>query len=548
MDESDPNRPAARLDADHPAVQRIVRIVDCAVLAPTAADILEELNLSGAGEQSHSEGAFHPLSAAASTEARVDTPALTRGVDPPPPRELGYDEKELNKKFALVVMGGKAVIIAHQPEARLQDQKQFWSKDAFHTYFANQKTEIRDHDGKIKVLTFSQRWMSSAGRRTYEGIEFHPNPDGDPGTPGYFNLWEGFAVKPAPERDPLRYKTFRDHLLVNVCRGDENHFRWVFGYFAHIVQRPRDRIGTALVMCGKMGSGKTKVGEIIGRLFPAHYFLVDDARYVTGQFNAHMATCLLLQADEAVWAGDKAAEGRLKGLITSSIQQIEAKGVDPIRLPNYVRLIMTSNEEWVVPAGKDERRFCVLDVDGRCAQNHDYFREMDEELAAGGLQHLLADLLAFDLSQVNLRLPLRTEALLEQKLRSLDSIESWWVARLIAGATTRHASTWRREVPTQTLFNDYIATSDKVGMKRKQEETSFGMKMRKLVPGLAKVRRTTEAEDEDGSTVTKRVWCYRLPFLSEARAGFERLVGQEMAWPAEEDTSEGAAPGEEVEF
>ena len=53
---------------------------------------------------------------------------------------------------------------------------------------------------------------------------------------------------------------------------------------------------------------------------------------MTGQFNAHMASCLLLQADEAVWAGDKAAEGRLKGLITSPIQQIEAKGVDPIRL------------------------------------------------------------------------------------------------------------------------------------------------------------------------------------------------------------------------
>ena len=110
------------------------------------------------------------------------------------------------------------------------------------------------------------------------------------------------------------------------------------------MQRPRERIGVALVMRGLMGSGKTKIGEVMGSLFPRHYFLVDDPRYVTGRFSAHMATCLLLQADEAVWAGDKAAEGRLKGLVTSTIQQIEAKGIDPIRLPNYVRLIMTSNE------------------------------------------------------------------------------------------------------------------------------------------------------------------------------------------------------------
>src|SRR6202012_4096188 len=145
-----------------------------------------------------------------------------------------------------------------------------------------------------------------------------------------------------------------------------------FGFFAQMVQRPRERLGIALVMRGKMGSGKTKVGEVIGALFPRHWFLVDDPRYVTGQFNAHMMSCLLLQADEAVWAGDKAAEGRLKGLITSRTQMIESKGIDPVQVANFVRVIMTSNEGWVVPAGVDERRFLVLDVGSGCEQNHAY--------------------------------------------------------------------------------------------------------------------------------------------------------------------------------
>mgnify|MGYP000856866344 CR=1 FL=1 len=51
-------------------------------------------------------------------------------------------------------------------------------------------------------------------------------------------------------------------------------------------------------------------------------------RYLVGQFNAHLASCLFLQADEGFWAGDKQAEGRLKGLITSEYQMIELKGVD----------------------------------------------------------------------------------------------------------------------------------------------------------------------------------------------------------------------------
>src|SRR6202012_732780 len=136
-------------------------------------------------------------------------------------------------------------------------------------------------------------------------------------------------------------KPFLDHRPNEVCDGDPELFKYVFGWMAHIVQEPRERLGAAIVLRGKRGTGKSKVGEVLGSLFSSHYFQVDDARYITGQFNAHMASCLLLQADEAVWAGDKAAEGRLKGLITSEMQMIESKGVDPIRLPNYVRVIMT---------------------------------------------------------------------------------------------------------------------------------------------------------------------------------------------------------------
>jgi hypothetical protein len=287
-----------------------------------------------------------------------------------------------------------------------------------------------------------------------------------------------------------------------------------------MVKRPRERMGVALVLRGRMGSGKTKVGEVFGLLHPRHYFLVDDPRYVTGNFNAHMAACLLLQADEAVWAGDKSAEGRLKGLITAPIQQIESKGFDAIRLANYVRLVMTSNEDWVVPAGKDERRFCVLDVDPRCAQNHEYFAEMDQELAEGGLEHLLGDLLAFDLDSVNLRQIPRTEALLEQKIRSLDSVESWWFS------TTRNSSEWLSEISKTELFDDYIASAHEIGIRRKQPRIAFGIKFKTLVP-LMQVSRPLR---ENGN----RPWCYRMPRLHEGRAHFDELVGQSVAWPPDD--------------
>lgn len=366
------------------------------------------------------------------------------------------------------------------------------------------------------------------------------NPDGAPATPGYFNFWSGFAVTPS---ETGTWNIFRDHLRTNVCNEDDSHFQWTLAGLAHLVQRPRERIGTALVLRGGMGVGKSKVGEVIGSLFPAHYFQVDDPRYITGQFNFHQASCLLLQAEEAMWAGDKTAEGRIKGLVTSSQQMVEAKGVDPIRFQNYVHVLMTSNEDWVVPAGVGERRFFVMDVNPRCAQNHDYFRDMDAELATGGRERLLFNLLNFNLSKVNLRQIPRTLALLEQKMRSLDPLHAWWSNCLMAGAQTRNADSWSQEVPVAALYEDYVRACEMMGAGRKRDVGTFGSQMAKLAPGL--VRRQIRRRCDENNQA-RRVWVYSFPSLIACRNAFDTPIGQECDWPATVE-SESKAGGEEID-
>jgi hypothetical protein len=454
----------------------------------------------------------------------------------------------MNERFAVVLMGAKAVIYTEQADVPIEDRKRMLSLDAFQTWFRNRRTEYRASDGAIRTTDWAKAWLDSPDRRQYFGVEFSP-PDNDGNavtTPGYLNLWSGFAVTPAETPDVKRYKTFHDHLLNNVAGGDQALFRWVFGFLAHLTQRPRERIGVALVLRGGMGVGKSKVGEVIGRLFPAHWALVSSARYVTGNFNVHQATCLLLQADEAVWAGDKAAEGRLKDLITSSIQYVEAKGIDPIRVANFVRVMMTANESWVVPAGKDERRFAVLDVDPRCKQNSEYFAEMERELADGGLEHLLGALLNFDLKSVDLRKIPKTEALLEQKVRSFNSVEAWLYDRLQAGTPTRHLSEWKTEVPVDDVYEDYIWSSERIGIKRKQERTTFGTTLNRLLGNsLRKTRPRMQVEDARGHIKIDRVWCYVLPSLGEARAAFEAVIEQSPTWDVVADDDDEATAAHE---
>lgn len=66
--------------------------------------------------------------------------------------------------------------------------------------------------------------------------------------------------------------------------------------------------------------------------------------------------------EEAFWAGDVAAGGALKSIITSDRALLERKGVDAVEVSNYMRCAFVSNESWVVPVdGEDERRFFVLE-------------------------------------------------------------------------------------------------------------------------------------------------------------------------------------------
>lgn len=466
---------------------------------------------------------------------------------PEPVRDGRDVVDELNREWAFVLMGSRAIIMREAVDVPVQDLVRVLSVEAFSHYMANQSCVIGVPEHKQGTMVMTPKvvkkgpfWLKSPERRTYDGVEFFPDPNGMPGHPRYFNLWRGFSKMPdysARGERWRKYKIFEDHLRTNICAGDDAHFKWLFAWFAWIVQRPRQRVGTSVVLRGEQGTGKTVVGDVIGKLFEAHYVLVDDAERLVGKFNAHMASCLLLQVDEGFWAGDKAAEGRLKGLITAKKQMIEAKGVDPIQIDNRVNLMFSSNESWVVPAGMGERRHAVFDVSSHCKENRQYFKELYHELDAGGNEALLADLLEYDLDAPDAANPCvipKTKGLLEQKIRSFDPITAWWYGRLENGAQTSGLTAWRPHVPKANCFNDYLRSAEKQGVRRRAAETEFGIRMRELVPGLITRKRAEEVEGVDAQnrsvTVRGQVRCYEFPSLDDCRVAFETKMHQPMDW------------------
>ena len=365
-----------------------------------------------------------------------------------------------------------------------------------------------------KRVPIADYWLNHRERRQYQGIEFDPGG----GRPGYFNMWHGWAVTPR-EGDCSK---FLAHVKDNVAQGDDEIYKWVIGWFAQIFQQPAEKPGTALALRGKQGVGKTIVGKIIGELIgPRHYKPVSEPRYITGQFNAHMATLLLIHADEAFWAGNKQAEGKLKDMITGSEHLVEYKGIDPITIANYMRLFITGNHEWIVPAGMRERRFLVLDVGEGRIQDSDYFAAIEEEADNGGREALLHHLLNFDLSTVDLRKIPRTRALMEQQLELATPEEAWWFDTLMHGYLPEGG--FETTCIRSDLHDRYVLHAHMQGVRHRASQTKLGMFLKKYVgPDLQHVRPTIDGKG--------RPHCYQFPPLKECRERFAKEMQQDIDW------------------
>ena len=120
---------------------------------------------------------------------------------------------------------------------------------------------------------------------------------------------------------------------------------------AWTVQNPDEPAEVALTFRGEPGTGKGVFGRAMAQLFGQHGLHTGGSELITGRFNKHFRDCCLLFADEVVWDGDRKAEAKMKTFLTEPTLMIEGKGVDAVSWPNMLHVIISSNSDWVVPAG-----------------------------------------------------------------------------------------------------------------------------------------------------------------------------------------------------
>jgi hypothetical protein len=428
---------------------------------------------------------------------------------------------KLNGAYAFVQAGGH--ILHETTDARGRFTLHHLSLSAFHLWFKNKPIQM----GK-KSAPLSEAWLEWAHRREFDSIVFAPGRAVDP---RFYNLWRGFSVEPAATADHPMVKRFLEHALQNVCGGDKKLFKWLIGYFAHMVQRPWEKPLVALVFKGAKGTGKNALIERLAYLLGNHAFIADDRRYLLGNFNGHFENCLLFVLDEATWAGDKQGEGRLKGLITGKSHTIEHKGEQPYVVDNLTRVVIIGNEKWLVPATEDERRYAVFEVGNGRRQDRPYFQEMREGLdERGGAAHLLRYLMDYDLSGIDVNAAPDTIGLANQKAATLVGpalfVHECASIANAAGEAWTYEGMWLEK---NALFEAYVreakANRNKYPPKSK---TAFWFDVYELFPELATEKHRNRRPAGCGRQVD-------LPPLREARRRLVDKLGVPDVWTEEPD-------------
>ena len=204
--------------------------------------------------------------------------------------------------------------------------------------------------------------------------------------PGYFSRFRGFPFKPPEEYNENAITLFISHLLNVICNGDKELCKYICNWFAHIFQKPGEKIGIALVLVGMQGTGKTVFTNVVCRLCGSYGLENANLKNISGKYNTLLKDKILVVANEIdpKYGHESSSANNLKTLITEKSIDINSKHKDAVIGSNFANFILVSNNFVPIRIDPDDRRYCVLEVSPEHANDKEYFDQLCSSIEAPG--------------------------------------------------------------------------------------------------------------------------------------------------------------------
>lgn len=277
-------------------------------------------------------------------------------------------QKQYFEKYVCKVLRPAPMYIYIESNKKeLGKQSCIWRESELVDGFKHITTEV-ETDQTIKDKRFIDLWINDGMILCYNKMDFIPyngieQKQEDKTIYNLFNGYNPIIKNPyTKEKSDIILKPFFD-LGIQLCGGNKDHFDYVLKYFAHMIQKPNERIPICLIFKSKQGVGKnvflTPISSIIGK----DYFITSsNPKDFFGDYAEGFYHKLLVNMNECEGKDTFDFEGKIKSFITEDSITINPKFVRPTTIQNVARLIIFTNKPNPIPIDvkSTDRRYCVF--------------------------------------------------------------------------------------------------------------------------------------------------------------------------------------------
>jgi hypothetical protein len=343
--------------------------------------------------------------------------------------------------------------------------------------FADKNLIVKINDNKPIEINIFNIWNKSTSRRRYEGIIFKPWEYNLKDTfeknsskkYNFYNLYHGMAcdydslkdVEPLECSDDIE---FFHHIKRRWCKYDDKLFNYILDAFAHMIQKPNKKMGTAIVLKSLARAGKGVIVQLIAEIIGKEYFFhpskIDD---ILGDFNSGLANKLLVFVDEMTWGGKRETSAVLKKLITETSLSVNEKFKAKYTIDNYINCIIASNNEWIVPPNMSSTRYQILELDNELAlmEDEDAKQKIINDILSIDLKRLAKFFYERDISKFVPTNIIKTEALKDQQIQTLEPHYQWLLNCLVDN-TIAGKRMGKNIIQKDLIYDEYVAYCNKL--------------------------------------------------------------------------------------
>lgn len=231
-----------------------------------------------------------------------------------------------------------------------------------------------------------------------------------------------------------KVKPVIDFIYKVISNSNHDNFKYIISWLSHIVSNPERKTEIALFLhSNEKGTGKSSLGYFLKNyVFGNHISnVISGLSKLTQKHNTCIQRKIFTMVEElpSISGEFHSQFDSMKHIITDPYITIEPKGVDPYEIPNFVNLLLLSNNLMSLKLETGDRRYACFEVSPCMKNDEEYWDDLHQnvltEETGKHFYHYLKNLTKED--KVSLRKIPNTEIRNELIQNSIPSYEQFFI-------------------------------------------------------------------------------------------------------------------------